>query len=150
MYYFIFQQKSLQTSKRNPRVIKHDKATHRNTVFFIQWTCPFLICNYRKSRCSVRYKTHQFIGSASKASGSLMIMICKFLTSINVSCLHLGQKRGYFFNSVSSRILVRVLPPHIGHNIHFSFFIILFFSHIKLSEIMKRIFYYFSYNTRFI
>lgn len=33
MYYFIFQQKSLQTSKRNPRVIKHDKATHRNTVF---------------------------------------------------------------------------------------------------------------------
>ena len=78
---------------------------------------------HKKSRQTVI--AHSFIGSASKASGSLMILICKFLTSINVSCLHFGQKRGYFFNSVSSRILVRVLPPHIGHTIHFSFFIIL-------------------------
>ena len=125
MYIFLFfNKKSLQTSKRNPRVIKHDKATHRNTVFFIQWTCLFLICNYRKSRCSVRLKTHQFIGSASKASGSLMTVICKFLASINVSCLHFGQKRGYFLNSVSTRIMVRVLPPQIGQKIHFVSFII--------------------------
>lgn len=31
---------------------------------------------------------HKFIGSAS---GSVMTVICKFITSIKVSCLHFGQ-----------------------------------------------------------
>ena len=35
-----------------------------------------------------------------------------------VSCLHLGQNNGKFFNSVSPRILRRVLFPHTGQRIH--------------------------------
>ena len=35
-----------------------------------------------------------------------------------VSFLHFGQYRGKFLNSVSSRIIVRVLLPQIGHSIH--------------------------------
>jgi hypothetical protein len=34
------------------------------------------------------------------------------------SCLHFGQYKGKLNNSVSSLILVRVLPLHIGHNTH--------------------------------
>lgn len=37
---------------------------------------------------------HLFIGSASKASGSLMTVICKSFALIKPSYLHFGQKRG--------------------------------------------------------
>lgn len=59
--------------------------------------------------------THKFIGSAS---GSLMTVICKFVASTNVLCLHFGQNSGKFFSSVSSLILVRLLLPQIGQYIH--------------------------------
>lgn len=39
-------------------------------------------------------------------------------TVIRVSCLHLGQNKGKFFNSVSSRNLIRVLLLQTGHNSH--------------------------------
>lgn len=52
------------------------------------------------------------------ASGSLMTVICKFVASINVSCLHFGQNSGKFFSSVSSLILVRLLLPQTGQYIH--------------------------------
>ena len=39
---------------------------------------------------------------------------------------HFGQNRGKFFSSVSSRIRVRVLFPHMGHNIQCSFIILIY------------------------
>ena len=54
------------------------------------------------------------------ASGSLITDIFNFRMLISVSCLHFGQKRGKFLSSVSSRIFILVLFPHIGHKIHFS------------------------------
>lgn len=54
------------------------------------------------------------------ASGALITVIFICSTLIIVSCLHFGQKRGKFLSSVSSRILSRVLLPHIGHKSHLS------------------------------
>ena len=51
------------------------------------------------------------------ASGSLIIIFPCFIL-IRVSCLHFGQNNGKFINSVSSRILIRVLLLQIGHNTH--------------------------------
>ena len=51
------------------------------------------------------------------ASGSI-IVICCCLTLIMLSCLHFGQNRGKFINSVSFLIFVRVLFPQIGHITH--------------------------------
>ena len=55
------------------------------------------------------------------ASGSWMMdrFICRMSTS--VSCLHFGQNRGKFFNSVSARTFNRVLLLQTGHKTHFSF-----------------------------
>jgi hypothetical protein len=52
------------------------------------------------------------------ASGSLITDIFNSRIVIMVSCLHLGQNRGKFFNTVSFRILSRVLLLQTGHNIH--------------------------------
>ena len=52
------------------------------------------------------------------ASGSLITDIFSCFTLINVSCLHLGQYRGKFFSSVSSRICNLVLFPQMGQSIH--------------------------------
>jgi len=54
------------------------------------------------------------------ASGSLITVICNEFTLIKVSCLYLGQYNGKFFNTVSLRILLRVLFLQIGHKIHYS------------------------------
>lgn len=43
----------------------------------------------------------------------------KSFASIKLSCLHFGQKRGKFFNSVSARICNLVLFPQTGQSIHF-------------------------------
>ena len=53
------------------------------------------------------------------ASGSLITDIFSLLIFIRVSCLHLGQYRGKFFNSVSSRTFNLVLLSQTGHNSHF-------------------------------
>lgn len=47
-----------------------------------------------------------------------MTLILDSFACIKITCLHLGQKRGKFFNSVSGRILIRVLLPHIGQHTH--------------------------------
>ena len=52
------------------------------------------------------------------ASGALITEMFCCLALINVSFLHFGQNRGKFSNTVFSRILVRVLLPHIGHSTH--------------------------------
>ena len=52
------------------------------------------------------------------ASGSLIILIIPRFILIKVSCLHFGQNKGKFINSVSFRTLIRVLLLQIGHNIH--------------------------------
>ncbi len=49
------------------------------------------------------------------ASGSLITVIFSFCTFTMLSCLHLGQKRGKFFSSVSSLTIIRVLLLHTGH-----------------------------------
>lgn len=48
-------------------------------------------------------------------------MIFSCFAFINVCLWHLGQNKGKFFNSVSSRICTLVLLPQIGHSINFSF-----------------------------
>ena len=52
------------------------------------------------------------------ASGSLIIFTIPRFILIKVSCLHFGQNKGKFINSVSFRTLTRVLLLQIGHNIH--------------------------------
>lgn len=47
-----------------------------------------------------------------------MTLILDSFACIKITCLHLGQKKGKFFNSVSGRILIRVLLPHIGQHTH--------------------------------
>jgi hypothetical protein len=61
---------------------------------------------------------HKFIGSASKASGSLMTDIFCFIRLIIVSFLHLGQKSGKFSSTVSGLTFVRGLLPQIGQSTH--------------------------------
>lgn len=53
------------------------------------------------------------------ASGSLITVILRFFTLINVSCLHFGQYSGKFSGIVSIRTRLRVLLPQTGHRIHF-------------------------------
>lgn len=52
------------------------------------------------------------------ASGSVMVEILNFFRLIIISCLHLGQNRGKFSNTVFSSNFIRVLPLQIGHNNH--------------------------------
>ena len=52
------------------------------------------------------------------ASGSLIIVRLKFFTSTSVTCLHLGQNKGKFFNSVSSLICTLVLLLQTGQCIN--------------------------------
>jgi len=58
------------------------------------------------------------IGSASYASGSVMISNLFSFTEISVSLWHLGQYNGKFCMTVSFLILILVLFLHTGHNIH--------------------------------
>ena len=51
---------------------------------------PVLYKRTEPTNCEI-LSTHLFIGSAAQASGSLMTVTCKFVASINVSCLHFGQ-----------------------------------------------------------
>ena len=55
------------------------------------------------------------------ASGTSAFVIFSCFAFINVCLWHLGQNKGKFFNSVSSRICTLVLLPQIGHSINFSF-----------------------------
>ncbi len=69
-----------------------------------------------------------FIGSASGVwlyflFSSCCNLICRCFTSSRLSCLHLGQNSGKFFNSVSALIFTRVLCLQSGHKIHSVFII---------------------------
>ena len=55
------------------------------------------------------------------ASGSVTIVICCFLRSIKVSCLHLGQNSGKCSRIVSILVLTLVLLPQFGQETHLSF-----------------------------
>ena len=52
------------------------------------------------------------------ASGSLITVILNCVILIRVTCLHFGQNRGKFFNSVSSLICTLVLFLQIGQRIN--------------------------------
>ena len=61
-------------------------------------TLPVLFCDWQAKIFIflIVYLTgsgsaHFFLGSASNVSGSVMTIVCKFLTSINLSCLHFRQ-----------------------------------------------------------
>ena len=60
------------------------------------------------------------------ASGSLIIDILNCFTVISVSCLHFGQNKGKFSNTVFSCIFTLVLLLQTGHKIHCSFILIPF------------------------
>ena len=59
------------------------------------------------------------------ASGSFITDIFICWTFIRVSCLHFGQYKGKFSSIVSSRNFNLVLFPHMGHNNHFSCFMLI-------------------------
>ena len=52
---------------------EHSKSAHRNIVFFIRWACPTY--GYIKNKADKLVIAHLFIGSASYASGSLMMYL---------------------------------------------------------------------------
>ena len=52
------------------------------------------------------------------ASGSLITVILNFVTFISDTCLHFGQNRGNFFNSVLYLICTLVLFPQTGQRIN--------------------------------
>ena len=56
---------------------------------------------------------HKSIGSASKASGSMIERFNCFISTI-VSCLHFGQYRGKLVTTVSLYIFILVLLRQIG------------------------------------
>ena len=87
----------------------------KNFLFPLSWGLTF-VCrtpNFKKRSRKV-FRAY----SASYASGSLMTVTCKSFALINASRLHFGQYSGKFVNSVSDRILMRVLLPHIGQHTH--------------------------------
>ena len=66
----------------------HEDIAHQNTVFFIWWTCCYVIRKPMNNDCSTAHRLCVY------ASGSLMTVICKSFISIKTSCLHFGQYRG--------------------------------------------------------
>ena len=66
----------------------HSNTAHQIAVFLFGGRIYLWFCK-KKSRQTVI--SHMFIGSASNVSGSLMTVTCKFVTFINISCLHFGQ-----------------------------------------------------------
>ena len=92
-------------------------AALRRLFFFCRRPADYYLLSKKESR------QQQLHGTACYrlcvcASGSLITVIFKSFTLTRVSCLHLGQNKGKFFNSVSSRILLRVLLPQTGQTIH--------------------------------
>lgn len=71
-----------------------------------------------KTLGAVKTSVYIYIVPVITVATSVAIVIFNLLTLIRLSLLHLGQKRGKLRNSVSLLILVRVLPPQVGHNIH--------------------------------
>jgi hypothetical protein len=65
------------------------------------------------------WNKYRFFSFASKVSGSLISVICKFLTSINILCLHFRQNSRKFSNNVSFRIFILILFEQIRHRNHF-------------------------------
>lgn len=92
-----------------------DSKTAHRTPFFYLVGCPYL---YIKKEPTNYDYTSQVYWLCVCASGSRITAICKFFASINVSCLHFGQKRGKFFISISNRILTQVLFLYIGQCTH--------------------------------
>ena len=115
--------KFLQTRKRVRKEVEFSSGrvytAHQSTVFFIRWACP--TCDYIKTEptnCDFIAQVHRL---CVLASGTSAFVIFSCFAFINVCLWHLGQNKGKFFNSVSSRICTLVLLPQIGHSINFSF-----------------------------
>ena len=120
---------------------KRDNTAHQNsTVFFIRWACP--TCDYIKTEptnCDFISQVHRL---CVLASGSTTVIFC-FVTLITLSCLHFGQNKGKFINSVSFRILVRVLFLQIGqytHSIYLNLHSIPAYLYIPLNTFPENIF----------
>lgn len=98
---------------------KHNKTTYTNNRFFLFGRHSQKIkADNRGYTSNYRLCVLQFYGSCVFASGSLIILILNFFAFTKVSFLHLGQKRGKFLSSVSSRNFILVLLLHIGHSTH--------------------------------
>ena len=120
------QRKSPQTQNGSggvPKILSgRNKAAHQNTVFFNSVGLSYLLCKkIEPMSCEFPHKS----SALRLAFGSLITVVCKFFTSIRISCLHLGQYKGKFFNSVSSRICSRVLLPQTGQRTHSVFSIMI-------------------------
>jgi len=119
---------------------KRDNTATKSTVFFIRWACP--TCDYIKTEptnCDFISQVHRL---CVLASGSTTVIFC-FVTLITLSCLHFGQNKGKFINSVSFRILVRVLFLQIGqytHSIYLNLHSIPAYLYIPLNTFPENIF----------
>lgn len=119
---------------------KRDNTAHQKPVFFIRWACP--TCDYIKTEptnCDFISQVHRL---CVLASGSTTVIFC-FVTLITLSCLHFGQNKGKFINSVSFRILVRVLFLQIGqytHSIYLNLHSIPAYLYIPLNTFPENIF----------
>ena len=103
------------------RILHHHLSFWVCTLYLNDVSCGKQQFHNRFSR--IAFETHsRCYRLCVLASGSLIIIFPCFIL-IRVSCLHFGQNNGKFINSVSSRILIRVLLLQIGHNTHnwFSF-----------------------------
>ena len=119
---------------------KRDNTAHQKHRFFIRWACP--TCDYIKTEptnCDFISQVHRL---CVLASGSTTVIFC-FVTLITLSCLHFGQNKGKFINSVSFRILVRVLFLQIGqytHSIYLNLHSIPAYLYIPLNTFPENIF----------
>ena len=96
-----------------------DRAAHQSTVFlFGGLCCQIYIDNKRADELWGISQVHRL---CVLASGTSAFVIFSCFAFINVCLWHLGQNRGKFFSSVSSRICTLVLLPQTGHNINSSF-----------------------------
>ena len=118
---------------------KRDNTAHQKHRFFYS---VGLSCDYIKTEptnCDFISQVHRL---CVLASGSTTVIFC-FVTLITLSCLHFGQNKGKFINSVSFRILVRVLFLQIGqytHSIYLNLHSIPAYLYIPLNTFPENIF----------
>ena len=87
--------------------------------------CSATVLCWERLFCRSKSKepiTRRFISCCYRlcvyASGSLITVILNFVTFISDTCLHFGQNRGKFFNSVLYLICTLVLFPQTGQRIN--------------------------------
>ena len=119
---------------------KRDNTAHQKHRFFYSVGLSYLLL-YKTvlTICDFISQVHRL---CVLASGSTTVIFC-FVTLITLSCLHFGQNKGKFINSVSFRILVRVLFLQIGqytHSIYLNLHSIPAYLYIPLNTFPENIF----------